>query len=44
MQRAWGGEPVPGTHTPVTPEPTHAQRVPITVGSTSDATLRRVGE
>lgn len=42
LHRAWRGEPVAGSPVPVGPTPVRDGRVPILVGGTSDATLRRV--
>jgi len=41
MQLAWRGEPVPGTHQPVTPQPTNCATVPLMFGGYSDAAIGR---
>ena len=42
MHRIWKGEPPPGTDVPVGPRPTNGERVPMLIGGTSDAAIRRV--
>ncbi|NUR07399.1 MAG: LLM class flavin-dependent oxidoreductase [Nocardioidaceae bacterium] len=42
MHRAWRGEPLPGSENPVGPVPVRDHRVPVMVGGTSDAAIRRV--
>ena len=42
MHRAWRGEPVAGGDQPVGPTPVRDQRVPVMVGGTSDAAIRRL--
>ena len=42
MHKAWRGEPVAGSAKPVTPRPVSGDRVPLLIGGTSDATLKRV--
>ncbi|HEY3501850.1 MAG TPA: LLM class flavin-dependent oxidoreductase [Actinocatenispora sp.] len=44
MHRAWRGEPVVGGEEAVCPTPVNEARVPILVGGTSDAAVRRVVE
>lgn len=41
MHRAWKGEPVEGARKPVSPPPVRDDRVPILMGGTSDAAIRR---
>ena len=41
MQRAAAGEPVAGGELPVGPPPVHGGRVPVLIGGTSDAAVRR---
>ena len=41
MHQAWRGEPVAGSPHPIAPVPVHDQRVPVMVGGTSDAAVRR---
>jgi alkanesulfonate monooxygenase SsuD/methylene tetrahydromethanopterin reductase-like flavin-dependent oxidoreductase (luciferase family) len=42
MHRAWRGEPVAGGDTPITPTPTGGDRVPILIGGSSGAAIRRM--
>ena len=42
MHQAWRGEPVAGGDNPVGPTPVHDRRVPVMVGGTSDAAIRRL--
>ena len=42
MHRAWRGEPLDGAASPVGPIPVHDQRVPVMIGGTSEAAVRRV--
>ena len=42
MHRIWQGEPPPGTDQPVAPPPTNGKAVPMLIGGTSEATLRRI--
>jgi alkanesulfonate monooxygenase SsuD/methylene tetrahydromethanopterin reductase-like flavin-dependent oxidoreductase (luciferase family) len=42
MHRAWRGEPVAGSDMPVSPRPTNGERVPILIGGSGDAAVRRV--
>jgi alkanesulfonate monooxygenase SsuD/methylene tetrahydromethanopterin reductase-like flavin-dependent oxidoreductase (luciferase family) len=42
MHRAWRGEPVAGSPHPVGPTPVNGDRVPVMVGGTSAAAVRRV--
>ncbi|GAA3515876.1 LLM class flavin-dependent oxidoreductase [Actinocatenispora rupis] len=44
MHRAWRGEPVAGGEEAVCPIPVNDRRVPILVGGTSDAAIRRTVE
>jgi alkanesulfonate monooxygenase SsuD/methylene tetrahydromethanopterin reductase-like flavin-dependent oxidoreductase (luciferase family) len=41
LTRAWAGEKVTGDDFPVTPPPANGNRVPILIGGTSDAAVRR---
>ena len=41
MHAAWRGEPVAGSPHPVGPRPVNGDRVPVMVGGTSDAAVRR---
>jgi alkanesulfonate monooxygenase SsuD/methylene tetrahydromethanopterin reductase-like flavin-dependent oxidoreductase (luciferase family) len=41
MHQAWRGEPVDGADVAVAPVPVHDRRVPVMVGGTSDAAVRR---
>ncbi len=41
MHQAWRGEPVAGSPHPVGPRPVNGERVPVMVGGTSDAAIRR---
>ena len=42
LHRAWRGEPVAGSGHPVGPVPVRDRRVPVMVGGTSDAAIRRL--
>jgi alkanesulfonate monooxygenase SsuD/methylene tetrahydromethanopterin reductase-like flavin-dependent oxidoreductase (luciferase family) len=42
MQRAWRGEPVPGSEQPVTPRPASGDGVPLMFGGGAEAVIRRV--
>ena len=42
MQRAWHGEPVPGSLQPVTPRPVSGDGVPLMFGGGAEAVIRRV--
>jgi probable F420-dependent oxidoreductase len=42
IHRAWRGEPVGGANKPVGPRPVRGDRVPILIGGSVDATIRRV--
>jgi alkanesulfonate monooxygenase SsuD/methylene tetrahydromethanopterin reductase-like flavin-dependent oxidoreductase (luciferase family) len=42
MHRAWRGEPLDGADAPVGPVPVRDKRVPVMIGGTSDAAIRRV--
>jgi alkanesulfonate monooxygenase SsuD/methylene tetrahydromethanopterin reductase-like flavin-dependent oxidoreductase (luciferase family) len=42
LTRSWAGEPVTGDEFPVGPPPAAGNRVPLLIGGTSDATVRRV--
>jgi alkanesulfonate monooxygenase SsuD/methylene tetrahydromethanopterin reductase-like flavin-dependent oxidoreductase (luciferase family) len=42
LHQAWRGEPVPGSDNPISPVPVHRERVPVMVGGTSEAAIRRV--
>jgi alkanesulfonate monooxygenase SsuD/methylene tetrahydromethanopterin reductase-like flavin-dependent oxidoreductase (luciferase family) len=42
MHQAWRGEPLDGADAPVGPIPVHDKRVPVMIGGTSDAAVRRV--
>ena len=44
LRRSWAGEPVAGGEFPVGPPPTTRGRVPLLIGGTSDAAIRRVLE
>lgn len=44
MHRAWRGEPVAGSRKPVTPRPFNGERVPMILGGTSDAAVKRTVE
>ncbi len=41
LHRAWRGEPVAGGDNPITPAPTHDNRVPIMFGGTGDKAIQR---
>jgi alkanesulfonate monooxygenase SsuD/methylene tetrahydromethanopterin reductase-like flavin-dependent oxidoreductase (luciferase family) len=41
MHRAWRGEPVAGSTRPVCPRPVNGERVPVTMGGTSEAAIAR---
>jgi alkanesulfonate monooxygenase SsuD/methylene tetrahydromethanopterin reductase-like flavin-dependent oxidoreductase (luciferase family) len=44
LDRAWAGESVTGDDFPVVPEPAAGNRVPVLIGGTSDAAVRRTVE
>ncbi|MEA2645679.1 MAG: hypothetical protein QOE92_762 [Chloroflexota bacterium] len=44
MHQVWRGEAPAGTDQPIAPPPTNGDRVPVLIGGTSDATLRRVAK
>jgi alkanesulfonate monooxygenase SsuD/methylene tetrahydromethanopterin reductase-like flavin-dependent oxidoreductase (luciferase family) len=41
IHRVWAGEPINGTLNPVGPTPTNDQRVPILIGGSTEAAIRR---
>jgi len=41
IHRVWAGEPIDGTLNPVGPTPTNDQRVPILIGGSTEAAIRR---
>jgi alkanesulfonate monooxygenase SsuD/methylene tetrahydromethanopterin reductase-like flavin-dependent oxidoreductase (luciferase family) len=41
LHRAWAGEPVTGDELPVGPPPAAGNRIPVLIGGTSDAAVRR---
>jgi alkanesulfonate monooxygenase SsuD/methylene tetrahydromethanopterin reductase-like flavin-dependent oxidoreductase (luciferase family) len=41
LHRAWAGEPITGDDFPVGPPPARGNRVPVLMGGTSDAAIRR---
>ncbi len=41
LHRAWAGEPVTGDELPVNPDPAAGNRVPVLIGGTSDAAIKR---
>src|SRR5262249_55264716 len=42
IHQAWRGEPVPGSARPVSPRPTHGDRVPILFGGQADQVIARI--
>lgn len=42
MHRAWRGEPIDGTTSPVCPTPVNDARVPVMIGGSGDFAIRRV--
>lgn len=42
MHAAWRGEPLPGSDQPISPPPTNGASVPMLIGGSGDATLRRL--